>query len=194
MSDENGKRQIMGRGRLEAFSDGVLAIIITIMVLELKQPVGDSLDDLMQLSPVIIAYLISFMFISIYWVNHHLIFHLANRIDIPILWCNIIWLLVMSFIPFTTAWVGTYPNSYMPLTLYFAVMFIACIAFHVMYYLIICKNCGKESFHLDARSITSIVVYFMAAVIGGYCPIVSYIVVAVVSAWWIFPAKDDGMQ
>ena len=190
MSDKDEEGQVMGRGRLEAFSDGVLAIIITIMVLELKQPVGDSLDDLMELSPIIITYLVSFLFISIYWVNHHLIFQLADRIDIPTLWCNIIWLLIMSFIPFTTAWVGTYPNSSIPLTLYFAVMFMACIAFHVMYYLIICKNCGKENFHLDIRSITSIIVYFLAMVIGGCCPIVSYIVVAVVSAWWIFPAKN----
>ena len=93
----------MEKNRLEAFSDGVLAIIITIMILELKQPTGDSLKDLFELAPVIMAYALSFMFIAIYWVNHHLIFHSAERINVRILWCNIAWLFVMSFIPFGTA-------------------------------------------------------------------------------------------
>ena len=82
----------MEKNRLEAFSDGVLAIIITIMILELKQPAGGLLQDLLDLGPVVMAYVLSFFFIAIYWVNHHLIFHEAERININILWCNIVWL------------------------------------------------------------------------------------------------------
>ena len=94
----------MEKNRLEAFSDGVLAIIITIMILELSQPAGDKLKDLLELGPTILAYILSFLFIAIYWVNHHLIFHGAERINVKILWCNIAWLFVMSFIPFATAY------------------------------------------------------------------------------------------
>lgn len=96
----------MEKNRLEAFSDGVLAIIITIMILELSQPAGDKLKDLLALGPTLIAYILSFLFIAIYWVNHHMIFHGVERINVKILWCNIAWLFVMSFIPFATAWVS----------------------------------------------------------------------------------------
>lgn len=138
----------MEKNRLEAFSDGVLAIIITIMILELKQPAGSGLKDFIALWPTLIAYLISFMFIAIYWVNHHLIFHLADRINVGILWCNIVWLFVMSFIPFTTEWVGSFPSSWAPLAVYFADMAAASIAFHLMYYLILREN--GQKFRLGA--------------------------------------------
>lgn len=93
----------MEKNRLEAFSDGVLAIIITIMILELKQPVGAALSDFLALMPTLLAYLLSFVFVAIYWVNHHLMFQQAEKINVKILWCNIAWLFVMSFIPFCTA-------------------------------------------------------------------------------------------
>lgn len=180
---------IMEKNRLEAFSDGVLAIIITIMILELKQPAGDRLKDFMALWPTLIAYLISFMFIAIYWVNHHLIFHIAKKTNIGILWCNIAWLFVMSFIPFTTAWVGSYPSSWAPLAIYFADMSLASIAFHLMYYLILRKN--GEKFKLGLRSVISLITYFLAACLGGFCPTVAFIFVAAVSAWWIFPERQS---
>ena len=182
---------VMERNRLEAFSDGVLAIIITIMVLELKQPLGDSLDDLLQMKDVFIVYLISFLFIAIYWVNHHLVFHKVERVNVKILWCNIIWLLVMSLIPFATAWVDSYPTSYVPLCLYFTDMFLASVAFHVMYYLIVCECGDRSCFRLDLRSIVSLITYGLAAVIGGLYPLISFIVVAAVSCWWIIPSKEN---
>ena len=177
----------MEKNRLEAFSDGVLAIIITIMILELKQPAGGLLQDLLDLGPVVMAYVLSFFFIAIYWVNHHLIFHMAERINVKILWCNIVWLFVMSFIPFATAWAGTYPTSMAPLALYFADMALASIMFHLMYYLILKEN-GKR-FNWTARGIVSLVTYSGAAMLGGFCPTVAFIVVALVSAWWIIPQK-----
>lgn len=178
----------MEKNRLEAFSDGVLAIIITIMILELKQPLGDGLGDLWALWPTLFAYVISFFFIAIYWVNHHLIFQQAEQINIRILWCNIAWLFVMSFIPFATAWVGTYPASWVPLCLYFLDMSLASVAFHRMYYLIL-REAGQP-FRWTARGVISLVTYFAAAALGGFCSPVAFIVVAAVSCWWIFPEKE----
>jgi len=179
----------MEKNRLEAFSDGVLAIIITIMILELKQPVSDGLKDFLALWPTLLAYLISFFFIAIYWVNHHLMFQMAERINVKILWCNIVWLFVMSFIPFTTAWVGTYPNSWAPLSLYFADMTLACISSHLIIYLIAREN--GLPFRLGTRSIVSLVTYFGATVLGGFCPIAAFIAVAAVSCWWMVPEKTE---
>ncbi|MBQ9518014.1 MAG: DUF1211 domain-containing protein [Eubacterium sp.] len=177
----------MEKNRLEAFSDGVLAIIITIMILELKQPVSDGIKDLLHLLPTLLAYLLSYVFIAIYWVNHHQIFHDAEQVNVKILWCNIAWLFSMSFIPFTTAWVGTYPSSWAPLSVYFLDMTLACITFHLMYCLILREN-GKKV-KLGLRSIVSLITYTGAAMLGGFCPIAAYIAVAVVSCWWIFPEK-----
>ena len=179
----------MEKNRLEAFSDGVLAIIITIMVLELSQPKGDGWKDLMALWPTLLAYVLSFLFVAIYWVNHHLIFLKAETVNIKILWCNIGWLFVMSLIPFTTAWVGSYPTSWMPLTLYFADMALAAFTFHQMYYLIAVERGEKKTFKLSARNIISMVTYTLAAAVGGFCPVAAYIVVAAVTCWWIFPEK-----
>ena len=181
----------MEKNRLEAFSDGVLAIIITIMILELKQPAGDSLRDFLDLGPILMAYILSYLFIAIYWVNHHLIFQLTEKVNIKILWCNIAWLFAMSFIPFATAWIDTYPTSWAPLCIYFADMAFACITFHLMYYLIACENGQKSSFRLSLRNIVSLITYTGAAVLGGFSPAIAYTVVAVVTCWWIIPEKKN---
>ena len=109
----------MDKNRLEAFSDGVIAIVITIMVLELKQPASSEFSDFVALAPTLLSYLLSFMFVAIYWVNHHLTFNKVEKVNVKILWCNIFWLFVMSFIPFVTAWVGSYPTAPAPLSIYF---------------------------------------------------------------------------
>lgn len=179
----------MEKNRLEAFSDGVLAIIITIMILELKQPVGEKMSDFLALWPTLLAYMLSFLFIAIYWVNHHIIIHSATRVNYPILWCNIVWLFAMSFIPFATAWVGAYPVSFAPISLYFADMLLACLTFHLMVYLIARENGTAARFKLSARNIISIITYTLATVLGGFCPVAAYITVAIVSCWWIFPER-----
>ena len=178
----------MEKNRLEAFSDGVLAIIITIMILELKQPAGAALSDFLALTPTLLAYLLSFMFVAIYWVNHHLMFQQAENINVKILWCNIAWLFVMSFIPFGTAWVGSYPTAWAPLAIYFLDMSLACITSHLLIWLIAREN--NLPFKLGTRSIISLITYTGAAMFGGFCPIATFIIVAVVSCWWIIPAKE----
>ncbi|SEK88396.1 TMEM175 family protein [Ruminococcus albus] len=182
----------MEKNRLEAFSDGVLAIIITIMVLELKQPAGDKLSDFFDLAPTLLAYLLSFVFVAIYWVNHHIIFHDVKRVNYPILWCNIAWMFVMSFIPFTTAWIGSHPTAFAPVSLYFFDMLLACLTIHLLIYLIARENGTAKDFNLGPRNIISIITYTLAACLGGFCPIAAYIIVAAVSAWWIFPERKKG--
>ena len=177
----------MEKNRLEAFSDGVLAIIITIMVLELGLPAGKHFKDFAALGPILLSYLLSYFFIAIYWINHHQTFHHIERVNLKILWCNIVWLFIMSFIPFTTAWVGKYPTAWAPLCIYFGDMALACITFHLMYYFI-AKEAG-ERFALDARSIASLSIYSLAAGLGGFCPVAAFVVVALVSLWWVVPQK-----
>ena len=179
----------MEKNRLEAFSDGVLAIIITIMILELKLPSGDKWSDFRALYPTLLTYLLSFVFIAIYWVNHHLTFHDAKLINVKILWCNIAWLFAMSFIPFTTAWAGAHPSSFAPLCLYFGDMALASITFHLMYYFIFKDNCRGKKFTLGVRSVVSLITYTAAAGLGGFCPVAAFVVVAVVSLWWVIPEK-----
>ena len=157
------------------------------MILELKQPMGDGWNDIFSLWPTLLAYFISFLFIAIYWVNHHLILQQSEGINLKILWCNIAWLFVMSFIPFATVWVGSYPTSFVPISLYFADMFLASVTFHLMYFLIMREK--GETVVLGPRSIISLITYFLASVLGGFCPVAAFIVVSVVSCWWIFPAK-----
>lgn len=117
------------------------------------------------------------------------IFHDARQVNVKILWCNIAWLFTMSFIPFVTAWVGYYPTSWIPLCLYFGDMSLACITFHLMYYLIFRDSYPEKKFKLGPRNIISLITYFGAAVLGGFCPIAAYIIVAVVSLWWVIPEK-----
>ena len=117
-------------------------------------------------------------------------FHQVQQVNYPILWCNIAWLFVMSFIPFATAWIGTHPTSFAPVCLYFADLLLACLSFHLMAYLIARGNGTAKQFKLSPRNIVSIITYTLAAVFGGFCPVAAYIVVALVTCWWIFPEKQ----
>ena len=144
---------------MEAFSDGVLAIIITIMVLELKQPVGDIFNDLLALRHTIFVYMQSFLFVAIYWVNHYILMHNAKRVNVRILWTNMTWLFLMSLIPFTTVWIGNHPLSWVPMTIYFAGMLLSCIVFQLLRYRVARENTPSEPFHLGLRSIVSIIIF-----------------------------------
>ena len=179
----------MEKNRLEAFSDGVLAIIITIMVLELSLPSGPSLKDLMKLAPILRGYALSFLFISIYWINHHQLFQGVKSINVKVLWCNIAWLFVMSLIPFATAWIGRYPTSVAPMAFYFGEMFLASLTFHLMYYFVVKECDNKTEFRLRSRNIGSLIIYFLAPLLGAFFPLAAYIVVASITLWWVLPHK-----
>ena len=119
----------MHKGRLEAFSDGVLAIIITIMVLELKAPHGAAFTDLRPLLPVSLSYALSFLYVGIYWNNHHHMFQVTRQVTGGVLWANLLLLFWLSLIPFTTAWVGDHPAAPGPSAAYGVILLLAAIAY-----------------------------------------------------------------
>jgi len=129
----------MGSSRLEAFSDGVLAIIITIMVLEMKVPHGASLGDLWPLLPVFLSYVLSFVYVGIYWNNHHHMLHVTERVRGPILWANLHLLFWLSLIPFVTGWMGENNFAPAPTALYGVVLLAAAIAYLILQRVIIAE-------------------------------------------------------
>ena len=122
----------MGKGRLEAFSDGVLAIIITIMVLELQPPHGTDLSALRPLMPVLLSYILSFVYLGIYWNNHHHMLHVTHRVTGTILWANLHLLFWLSLVPFVTAWMGENHLASTPTALYGVVLLMAAVAYWVL--------------------------------------------------------------
>jgi uncharacterized membrane protein len=134
----------MSRGRLEAFSDGVLAIIITIMVLELKVPHGTTWAALQPLLPIFLSYVLSFVYLGIYWNNHHHLLHSAQRINGPIMWTNLHLLFWLSLIPFATGWMGENHFAELPTALYGFVLLMAAIAYWFLERAIIAEH-GRDS-------------------------------------------------
>jgi uncharacterized membrane protein len=134
----------MGKGRLEAFSDGVLAIIITIMVLELKIPHGDNLAALRPLIPVFLSYVLSFIYIGIYWNNHHHLWQAVRHVNGTILWANLHLLFWLSLIPFVTGWMGENHFAALPIALYGTVLLFSAIAYFILTVALI-KHHGKDS-------------------------------------------------
>jgi uncharacterized membrane protein len=122
----------MGKGRLEAFSDGVIAIIITIMVLEMKVPHGDRLDALLPLLPVFLSYVLSFLYVGIYWNNHHHMLHASNKVSGPMLWANLNLLFWLSLFPFATGWMGENHFASAPTAFYGVILLMAAIAYKVL--------------------------------------------------------------
>ena len=122
----------MGTGRLEAFSDGVIAIIITIMVLELRPPHGATLADLRPLLPVFLSYVLSFVYLGIYWNNHHHMLHVTRHVDGAVLWSNLLLLFVLSLVPFTTAWMGENHGAPTPTAVYGVALLLAGISYYIL--------------------------------------------------------------
>src|ERR1051326_1730659 len=122
----------MSKGRMEAFSDGVLAVVITIMVLELKSPHGTSLAALRPLVPVLLSYVLSFIYIGIYWNNHHHLLHATERVNGATLWANLHLLFWLSLVPFTTAWMGENHFASWPVAVYGIVLLLAGFAYFML--------------------------------------------------------------
>jgi len=137
--------QRVGKNRLEAFSDGVLAILITIMVLELHVPLGDRLGALRPLVPVFLSYVLSFVYLGIYWNNHHHMLHTVKRVSGPMLWANLHLLFWLSLFPFVTGWMGENHFTPLPSALYGAVLLLAAIAYYLLQTLIVAEQGGRES-------------------------------------------------
>jgi len=183
----------MGKGRLEAFSDGVLAIIITIMVLELKVPHGPGLADLRPLIPVILSYVLSFIYLGIYWNNHHHMLHAVQRVNGRVLWANLHLLFWLSLVPFVTGWMGENHLVAVPVALYGAVLFMAGLAYYILSRALIALE-GKDSalakaVGKDFKGIASLVFYAVAVAlsfVNSWLAIALYIFVAVM---WFVPDR-----
>jgi uncharacterized membrane protein len=183
----------MGTGRLEAFSDGVVAIIITIMVLELKVPHGTSFDELRPLLPVFLSYVLSFIYVGIYWNNHHHMLHLVQRVSGPILWANLHLLFWLSLIPFVTAWMGENHLATLPVALYGGVLLMAAIAYLLLMTLII-RHEGRGSpiakaMGRDFKGKTSPFVYAAGIGLAFVQPLISVGLYVLVAAMWFIPDR-----
>ena len=183
----------MQKGRLEAFSDGVLAIVITIMVLEIKVPHGHELADLKPLIPVVLSYILSFIYLGIYWNNHHHMMHTVKRVSGSILWANLHLLFWLSLIPFVTGWMGE--NNFAPMTmaLYGGILLMAAIAYFILQNLIIQEH-GKDGILAkavgsDFKGKLSPILYILGIAscwINSWISALFYILVALM---WLIPDK-----
>lgn len=183
----------MTKGRLEAFSDGVMAIIITIMVLEIKVPHGSEFSSLYPLLPVFISYVLSFIYLGIYWNNHHHMLQVTHKINGKILWANLHLLFWLSLFPFVTAWMGENNFASSTLALYGAVLFMAAIAYYILQKAIIAKN-GKDSLlsvalGTDIKGKLSPVLYIIAIIFSFLIPVISEILYILVALIWLIPDK-----
>lgn len=183
----------MTKGRLEAFSDGVLAIIITIMVLEMKVPHGSSLESLKPLLPVFLSYVLSFVNIAIYWNNHHHMFHIASKVNGNILWNNIHLLFWLSLFPFATGWMGENNFATWPVVLYGAVSFMAGMAYFWLAHSLASHH-GKDSalakaLGSDRKGLISIVVYAIGIGLSFINPWLGVACYFTVAGMWFIPDK-----
>jgi uncharacterized membrane protein len=183
----------MGKGRLEAFSDGVLAIIITIMVLELKVPHGEDPAVLQPLIPVLLSYVLSFAYVGIYWNNHHHMLHTVQRVSGPVLWANLHLLFWLSLFPFTTGWMGENHFSPMPTALYGVVLLMAAIAYFILQRAIIASQ-GEHSLlakalGTDLKGKMSPVLYAAAIPLAFWSPRIANAMYVLVALLWLVPDR-----
>jgi uncharacterized membrane protein len=181
----------VSRGRLEAFSDGVLAIVITIMVLELRPPEGALLEDLLPLWPKFLAYLMSFAYIGIYWNNHHHLLHATHAVTARVLWANLHLLFWLSLVPFTTAWMGETHFEPIPVALYAASLIMPAVAFAFLVGAIV-RVPGQpptlaEALGRDIKGKASILAYVIAVPVALYFPVASVAICIGVALLWIVP-------
>jgi uncharacterized membrane protein len=186
----------MRSGRLEAFSDGVLAIIITIMVLEMKVPHGASLADLWPLFPVFLSYVLSFVYLGIYWNNHHHMLHVTERVNGAILWANLHLLFWLSLIPFVTGWMGENNFAPAPTALYGVVLLAAAIAYLILQRVIIAEH-GESSLLAtavggDLKGKLSLLLYAIAIPAAFLHQWISGGIYALMALIWLIPDRRIG--
>jgi uncharacterized membrane protein len=181
----------MQKNRLEAFSDGVLAIIITIMVLELKVPHETNLAALQPILPVFLSYVLSFIYVGIYWNNHHHLFHSTKRVSGGILWANLHLLFWLSLFPFATGWMGENHLESTPTALYGGVLLMAGVAYYVLQRAIIAQqgpgSLLAEAVGCDWKGKLSPVLYFVAIPLAFVSPWIANAIFVFVALLWIIP-------
>ncbi len=186
--------QPVHKGRLEAFSDAVIAIILTIMVLELRPPLGStSLVALQPLLPTFLTYALSFVYLGIYWNNHHHMLQSATRVSGGVLWANMHLLFWLSLVPFVTAWLGEGKLAVGPVALYGIVLISAGIAYYILSQMLIRVN-GHDSplaraIGRDVKGILSVVIYAVAIGFAFFVPVVSCVLYTMVALMWLIPDR-----
>lgn len=181
----------MKKGRLEAFSDGVIAIIITIMVLELKVPHSADLHALQPLLPTLFCYILSFIYVGIYWNNHHHMIYMVDHIDGKVLWANLHLLFWLSLVPFVTAWTGENHFAQWPVIFYGIVLAMNGASYGLLARLLI-KRSGKDSalaqaFGRDWKSWSSVLIYIAGIAAAFYNPFISMLLYVIVAMIWFVP-------
>jgi uncharacterized membrane protein len=184
----------MGKGRIEAFSDGVIAIIITIMVLELKVPHGTELSDLAALWPVFLSYVLSFVNVGIYWNNHHHLFHAAKKVSGPVLWANLHLMFWLSLMPFATAWAGE--NHFAPMTIavYALDLMMCAVAYTILQVMLTRANGGAESIMAralggDVKGKVSLAAYVLAIPLAFVSTALAGALIVIVALIWFIPDR-----
>ena len=183
----------MHKSRLEAFSDGVIAIIITIMVLELKVPHGDTMDALAPLFPVALSYVLSFVYLGIYWNNHHHMLHTVHKVTGGILWANLHLLFWLSLVPFVTGWLGENHFASFPAAIYGTVLLMAGVAYYILQNVIIASQ-GPESLlkravGSDWKGKASPLLYIAAVLMAARARWLSMALYVLVALIWLVPDK-----
>jgi uncharacterized membrane protein len=183
----------MGKARLEAFSDGVLAIIITIMVLELKVPHGESLATLAPLIPALLSYVLSFVYVGIYWNNHHHMLHATKRVSGRVLWANLHLLFWLSLLPFATGWMGENHFGSLPTALYGVVLLAAAIAYWLLQQAIIAVDGPNATLAAavgrDWKGKLSPVLYLTAIVFALWLPWIAQAIYVFAALMWVVPDR-----
>ena len=181
----------MTKGRLEAFSDGVIAIIITIMVLELKVPHGVNAADLWPLAPVLLSYVLSFIYLGIYWNNHHHLLHAARQVDGRILWANLHLLFWLSLVPFVTGWMGENHFASLPVALYGCILLMAAVSYTLLVRALVARH-GKDSVLAkaiggDFKGNLSLAAYVLAILVASSNRWIACALYVAVALAWLVP-------
>lgn len=183
----------MKANRMEAFSDGVLAIIITIMVLEFKVPAGHDWHALIELGPKILSYIFSFVYVGIYWNNHHHLLHMVRTMNGPLMWLNLLLLFWLSLIPFTTAWMGESHFAATPTALYGFILLLAALSYWLLQRAIVNQHSSDSSFFLamgkDWKAKVSPILYLTAALTAYVSPWIAGFFFVLVALIWFMPDK-----
>lgn len=183
----------MGKNRLEAFSDGVIAIIITIMVLELKVPHDSSLAALAALWPVFLSYVLSFVYVGIYWNNHHHFYHVVRHVDGRVLWANLHLLFWLSLLPFVTGWMGENHMAALPVALYGVVLLMSALAWYVMQRTLLCVPGNREvllhALGRDRKGRLSPLFYLLGIGLSFYSSWLGAAVYGLLALCWLVPDR-----
>lgn len=179
--------------RLEAFSDAVIAIVITIMVIELKTPSGAEIVSLKPIIPHILSYIMSFVYLGIYWNNHHHLLHAGLHVNGKIMWANLFLLFFLSLIPFTTSWLGHNHGASAPTALYGVVLLLAALAYSILQHFVLGTH-GKDSllariFGKDLKGKLSLAGYLIAIMLAFKAPYFSECIYILLALVWIVPEK-----